>query len=62
MSECAGLTGRRAAWSPRCPRSFLQVGVGGAEEGVKAGSSFPLGAPPPPEDLPPACQKKPAAA
>lgn len=43
MCVCALLTGRRAVWSPRCPLSSLQVGVGGAEEEAKAGSAFPQG-------------------
>ena len=45
------LTGRRAAWSPRCPRSSLQVAAGGAEEGAKVGSAFPQGGPLPLEAL-----------
>lgn len=48
---CAVLTGRRVVWSPRCPRSSLQVAVGGAEEGAKAGLAFPQGGPLPPEAL-----------
>ncbi len=60
MSVRALLTGRRAVWSPRCPLSSLQVGVGGAEEVAKAGSSFPQGGPLRPEALLLECLKIPA--
>lgn len=59
MSECALLTGRRVVWSLRCPQSSLQVEVGGAEEGAKAGLSFPQGGPPQPEALLLECLKIP---
>lgn len=59
MSECSLLTGRRVVWSLRCPQSSLQVEVGGAEEGAKAGLSFPQGGPPQLEALLLECLKIP---
>lgn len=53
------LTGRRVVWSLRCPRFFLQVGVGGVEEAAKVGLSFPREGRLPPEALLPVCLKIP---
>lgn len=57
--KSAWLTGKRVAWSLRCPRFSLQAGVGGAGEAAKAGLSFPQEGRPPPEGLLPGRLKTP---